>query len=74
MKIMSNESYNAICDIVTDLQKENEKLKAQIAKKAEIIDYLNKKVFAANERYVTMLNNMGTTQLDVDFPATTKEY
>lgn len=72
-RILTSAQYDAICDIVTDLQKENEKLKAQIAKKEEIIDYLNKKVFASNERYVTMLKNMRTTELDVDFPATTKQ-
>lgn len=30
MKILTNAQYNAICDIVSDLQKENEDLKKQV--------------------------------------------
>ena len=30
MKILTNAQYNAICDIVSDLQKENKKLKREL--------------------------------------------
>ena len=42
MKILSNAQYNAICDIISDLQKENRRLKND---KAILLNILNTKIF-----------------------------
>lgn len=78
MRIMSNRSYDAICDIVIELQKENEKLKSTIAKKNEMIDYLNNKICARNAEISLLRNKLNVngitwSRTGVDFPATTKD-
>ena len=42
MKILTNAEYNAICDIISDLQKENRRLKND---KAILLNILNPKIF-----------------------------
>ena len=42
MKILTNAQYNAICDIVSDLQKENRRLKND---KAILLNILNPQIF-----------------------------
>lgn len=75
MRILTRKQYDAICDIVTDLQKENEELKAKIAKKDKTIDYLNAKIFNKNKEII-MLRFKQTPMVciasvdDLDFPAT----
>lgn len=78
MRILTRTQYDAICDIVTDLQKENAELKVKIAEKEETIDYLNNKLFARTKevsRLRQKLNEHGLTWTEsgVDFPATTKQ-
>ena len=78
MRILTRTQYDAICDIVTDLQKENAKLKVKMAEKEETIDYLNNKLFARTKevsRLRQKLNEHGLTWTvtGVDFPATTKQ-
>ena len=73
MRILTRTQYEAICDIVTDLQKENDELKAKLDKKNETIDYLNEKLFERNRevsRLRTKLNENGLsfTISGVDFP------
>ena len=77
MRILTRTQYDAICDIVTDLQKENAELKVKMAEKEETIDYLNNKLFARTKevsRLRKKLNENGLTWTvtGVDFPATTK--
>ena len=78
MRILTRTQYDAICDIVTDLQKENAELKVKMAEKEETIDYLNNKLFARTKevsRLRQKLNENGLTWTvtGVDFPATTKQ-
>lgn len=80
MRILTRAATEAIYEIINDLKtecdslkKENAELREKITKKDEIIDYLNDKIFAANDRYATVLRNMSTTQVNVDFPATKPE-
>lgn len=71
MRILTRTQYDAICDIVTEKDKKIAELEAKVSKQEEIIDYLNKKVFAANDRLLSYMrkNNLIT----IDFPATTKQ-
>ena len=69
MRIITKTQYDAICDIVTDLQKENEELKAKIAKKDKIIGYLNGKVFISNQRFIELLKSIEHPIFNIDFPA-----
>lgn len=57
MRILTRTQYDAICDIVKDLQKENEDLKREnaalnvkLANKGVTIDYLNDKLFKRTEQ------------------------
>ena len=79
MRIITRTETEAIYEIISDLKKEcdslkkeNAELREKITKKDETIDYLNDKIFTANDRYASLLRNMSVTQLTVDFPATTK--
>lgn len=77
MRILTNRQYDAICDIVSDLQKENEDLKATIAKKDEALTYVNNKLFASTAE-VSILrrklneNGLTWTSTGIDYPATIK--
>lgn len=78
MRILTRTQYDAICDIVTDLQKENAELKVKMAEKEETIDYINNKLFERTKevsRLRQKLNENGLTWTvtGVDFPATTKQ-
>ena len=86
--IITSRQYDAIVDIVTDLQKENEELKAKIAKKDEALTYVNDKLFERNRQYFElkrMLDEKGICYVydldkdqvsltfgNIDFPATSK--
>lgn len=77
IRIITSSQYNAIVDIVTDLQKENEELKAKLAKKDESLTYVNDKLFERTKevsRLRKKLNDHGITWsiTGVDFPATSK--
>ena len=79
MRILTRTQYEAICDIVTDLQKENEELKAKIAKKDKTIDYLNSKLSKRNREIIMarfektpMVHIASVDDLNLDFPATQK--
>lgn len=63
MRILTRTQYDAICDIVTDLQKENEDLKKEnaalnvkLANKGVTIDYLNDKLFKRTEQLIKLQN------------------
>lgn len=79
MRIMSNRSYDAICDIVTDNTKKLEEADKKITRLWKTIDYLNAIIKARDneirrlrrildDRYISYKVN------NIDFPATTKEY
>ena len=62
MRIMTRTQYDAICDIVTDLQTENEKLRKKntelkecLEEKKQIIQYLNVCINKANKRYLELI-------------------
>lgn len=72
MRILTRTQYDAICDIVTDLKKENEKLKAQIVKKDATIDYLNDIVFRRDKQIRNLIHGTHLDSYLIDFPATQK--
>ena len=72
MRIITNRQYDAICDIVSDLQKENEDLKAKIAKKDEALNYLNEKLFARTAEVSILRRKLSNSLTSIDYPATIK--
>ena len=75
MRILTKTQYDAICDIVTDLQKENDDLRTKITEKDKTIAYLNDKLSNKN-REIIMARFEKTPMVhivsvdDLDFPAT----
>lgn len=79
MKIMSNRSYDAICDIVMDQSKKLEAKDVEIITLHKTIDYLGdsiKKQDNTIKFLKGLLAHNGITYVitDIDFPATKKEY
>ena len=75
MRILTNRQYDAICDIVSDLQKENEDLKAKIAKKDEALTYVNDKLFERTEEVSRLRRQVErdfNRRFIIDFPSTIK--
>lgn len=72
MRILTNRQYDAICDIVSDLQKENEDLKAKIAKKDEALTYVNNKLFARIEEVAILRRKLNNRSIGIDYPSTIK--
>ena len=71
MRILTRTQYDAICDIVTEKDKKIAELEAKLEEKEACIVYLNRKVFAANERLMSYMRANG--HVTIDFPATTKQ-
>lgn len=86
MKIMSNRSYDAICDIVTDntkkLEEADKKLEEADKKMVRLwktIDYLNAIIKARDKEILRLRRILDDRHIsykvnNIDFPATTKEY
>ena len=75
MRILTNRQYDAICDIVSDLQKENEDLKAKIAKKDEALTYVNDMLFERTEEVSRLRRQVErdfNRRFIIDFPSTIK--
>lgn len=74
MKILTNRQYDAICDIVIDLQKENEDLKIKLAKKDEALTYVNSKLFERTDECSRLRRQVERdfNRRSLDFPSTIK--
>ena len=77
MKIMSNRSYDAICDIVTDNTKKLEKADEKITRLWKTIDYLNSIIKARDKEILRLRRILDDRHIsykvnNIDFPATTK--
>lgn len=72
MRIITNRQYDAICEIVSDLQKENEDLKSKLEKKEEALTYVNNKLFERNRQYSELTKRLYDRGicLVLDFPNT----
>ena len=79
MRIMSNRSYDAICDIVTDNTKKLEEADKKITRLWKTIDYLNTIIKARDKEILRLRKILDERHIsykvnNIDFPATTKEY
>ena len=79
MKIMSNRSYDAICDIVTDNTKKLEEADKKITRLWKTIDYLNTIIKARDKEILRLRRILNDHHIsykvnNIDFPATKKEY
>lgn len=77
MRIMSNCSYDAICDIVTDNTRKLEEADEKITRLWKTIDYLNSIIKARDKEILRLRRILDDRHIsykvnNVDFPATTK--
>lgn len=75
MRIITKRQYDAICDIVTDLQKENKKLKKSLKAKEKMLSYTNQKLSESNRKYINLCHRLAESGICyvLDFPAITKQ-
>lgn len=79
MRIMSNRSYDAICDIVTDNTKKLEEADKKMVRLWKTIDYLNTIIKARDKEILRLRKLLDERHIsykrnNIDFPATTKEH
>ena len=77
MRIMSNRSYDAICDIVTDNTKKLEEADKKMIRLWKTIDYLNAIIKARDKEILRLRRILNDHHIsykinNIDFPATTK--
>ena len=77
MKIMSNRSYDAICDIVTDQSKQIKDKDDKNIRLWKTIDYLNSIIKARDKEILRLRRILNDHHIsykinNIDFPATTK--
>lgn len=77
MKIMSNRSYDAICDIVTDNTKKLEEADKKMIRLWKTIDYLNAIIKARDKEILRLRRILDDRHIsykvnNIDFLATTK--
>lgn len=78
MRIMSNRSYDAICDIVTDNTRKLEEADKKITRLWKTIDYFNSIIKARDKEILRLRRILDDRHIsykvnNIDFPATTKE-
>ena len=74
---MSNRSYDAICDIVTDNTKKLEEADKKMVRLWKTIDYLNTIIKARDKEILRLRKILDERHIsykanNIDFPATTK--